>query len=70
MSMRFGVLQRLNLVVSEALPFVDLSKVDRRWSMAALLSSCAHLIFSIVKTSNMASGDGDYLAPPDIPGCR
>lgn len=49
MSVRFGVLQRLNLVVSEALPFVDLSEGDLRWSMAALLSRCAHLIFFTVK---------------------
>ena len=46
---RFRLLQRLNLVISEALPFLDLLQVDLWWSTTALLSRCRHLIFSSAK---------------------
>lgn len=49
LSARFHLVQRLNRGVSQALPFVDFSQGELRWSLAALLSRCRHLIFSSLK---------------------
>lgn len=49
LSARFHLLQRLNRLVSQALPYVDFSQGELPWSLAALLSHCRHLIFSPLK---------------------
>lgn len=49
LSVRFHLLQQLNQAVWKALRYANLSQGDLPWSMAALLSSCRHLIFSPLK---------------------
>lgn len=49
LSARFQLLQQLNRGVSQALRYVDLSQGDVPWSIAGLLSSCRHLVFSTLK---------------------
>lgn len=49
LSARFHLLQQVNLGVSKALRYVNLSQGDLPWSLAALFSRCRHLIFSVLK---------------------
>ena len=46
---RFQLLLKLNASLQKAIPYVDLSLVNRSWSLASLLSQCRGLIFSLLK---------------------
>ena len=55
---RFKILRRLNQMIHAAIPMIDLNLVDvigskhgasHSWSVAQCMSSCRHLVFSVVK---------------------
>jgi hypothetical protein len=46
---RFAMIQQLNVFLRTVLPLIDLSAIDKAWSVAALLSRCRGLIFTVLK---------------------
>ena len=46
---RFAMLQQLNRAVQEVVLLIDLSSIDRPWSVAHLLSRCRGLVYHSVK---------------------
>eukprot|EP00752_Nemacystus_decipiens_P002251 g2132.t2 len=56
---RFEVLQQVNRKLRDALPYFDLTQIDRKWSAAHLLSSCRGLIFRAVKEPVLLSALSD-----------
>ncbi|CAN0181713.1 unnamed protein product [Pylaiella littoralis] len=52
---RFEVLQQLNRKLRDALPYFDLTQMDRKGSAAQLLSSCRGFIFRAIKEPALLS---------------
>ena len=74
---RFKILRRFNQMIHAAIPMIDLNLVDvvgsklgasHSWSVAQCMSSCRHLVFSVVKvplwkravTATMGSSSGPF----------
>ena len=46
---RLELLQQLNTALTQVMPYIDLSLVDREWSFAAVASGCRGLVLSALK---------------------